>query len=87
MKLTISQYITHQAGGFNITALSAGNGIGVLVCDLYYALQSIENNRLIIPLDTPKGIGLSSLLLSDPMCNYQCGQSQYRIGFKLELLR
>jgi LysR family glycine cleavage system transcriptional activator/LysR family D-serine deaminase transcriptional activator len=67
-------------------ALSAAeNGIGVLVCDLFYAMQSLENNRLIIPFDVPKVMGLSYLLLSDPLCNYQRAQSQYRDWLQVQI--
>lgn len=67
-------------------ALSAAeNGIGVLVCDLLYAMPAIQSNRLVIPFNMPTVTGLNYLLLSDRACDYQRVQDDYRQWLKAEI--
>jgi len=60
-------------------ALSAAeNGIGVLVGDITYALDSLRSGRLVIPFKMPLITGFSYLLLSHPKSSYQTLQDNYR---------
>lgn len=67
-------------------ALSAAeSGIGVLVCDMIYALDSLQNGRLVIPFKMPLVTGLSYLLLSHPNSSYQSLQDNYRSWLKQQI--
>ena len=50
---------------------AAENGVGVVVCDLIYALKSLRSGRLIIPFKTSPVTGISYFLLSkeDPQAS------------------
>ena len=48
-------------------ALSAAeNGIGLVVCDVFYAIEALADKRLIIPFNMPILLGLDYLLISKP---------------------
>ncbi|HCH23183.1 MAG TPA: LysR family transcriptional regulator [Oceanospirillaceae bacterium] len=67
-------------------ALSAAeNGIGVLVCDMIYALDSLASGRLVIPFKMPLIPGLRYLLLSHPNSSYQSLQDNYRSWLKQQI--
>ncbi|PSU89447.1 LysR family transcriptional regulator [Photobacterium kishitanii] len=60
-------------------ALSAAeNGLGVLVCDLLFALNALRNGRLVIPFKMPIVTGLRYLLLRHLNSSYQPLQQNYR---------
>lgn len=60
-------------------ALSAAeNGIGVVVCDLIYALDAVASGRLVIPFKMPVLVGLQYLLVSQPHTRYDGVQAIYR---------
>lgn len=61
-------------------ALSAAeNGIGVVVCDLIYALEALKNGSLIIPFQMPLMQGLSYVLLSQSALSHTSNsQQQYQ---------
>ncbi|MDB4837041.1 LysR substrate-binding domain-containing protein [Marinomonas sp.] len=64
---------------------AAENGVGVVICDLIYALKSLRSGRLIIPFKTPPVSGLSYFLLSkeDPQASKL--QRYYRQWLKKEI--
>lgn len=67
-------------------ALSAAeNGIGVVVCDLLYALDALESGRLVIPFKMPVITGLRYMLLSQPDRSYQGLQDNYRSWLKHQI--
>ncbi|EPJ50080.1 MAG: gcvA [Osedax symbiont Rs2] len=67
-------------------ALSAAeNGIGVLVCDIIYALDSLRSKRLVIPFKMPLVTGLSYLLLSHPNSSYESLQDNYRCWLEQQI--
>lgn len=57
---------------------AAESGIGVLVCDMIYALDSLKSGRLVIPFKMPLITGLRYLLFSHPNSRYQSLQDNYR---------
>lgn len=67
---------------------AAENGIGVIICDLVYALESIKNGRLVIPFNMPLMKGLRYFLLNHPN-NYpsdsQSSQRDYRSWLKQQI--
>ncbi len=68
-------------------ALSAAeNGIGIVVCDLIYALDALESGRLVIPFKMPLIVGLRYLLLSQPSSSYQSLQGNYRSWLKQQIV-
>jgi len=67
-------------------ALSAAeNSIGVLVCDMIYALDSLASGRLVIPFKMPLISGLRYLLLSHPNSSYKSLQDNYRNWLKAQI--
>jgi len=67
-------------------ALSAAeNGIGVVVCDLLYALDSLEAGRVVITFQMPVLTGLNYLLMRQPGQRYNSLQDNYRSWLRTEL--
>ncbi len=67
-------------------ALSAAeNGIGVIVCDMLYALPSLQSGRLVIPFDMPLMRGLNYLLLNQPYRRHQSLRKNYRNWLKQQI--
>ena len=67
-------------------ALSAAeNGIGVVVCDLLYALDSLESGKVVIPFPMPIMTGLNYLLMRQPNPRYQSLQDSYRNWLREQL--
>ncbi|MFT5706047.1 MAG: LysR family glycine cleavage system transcriptional activator [Oceanospirillaceae bacterium] len=60
--LNISQGYEFET--LDMALAAAENGVGVVVCDLAYALESLRSGRLIIPFKTSSVAGMNYFLLS-----------------------
>lgn len=56
---------------------AAENAIGVVVCDLIYALDALESGRLVVPFKMPVMRGLRYLLLRQPGHRFKGLQDNY----------
>lgn len=64
-------------------ALSAAeNGIGLVVCDLFYAIQALSEGTLIIPFKMPILLGLDYVLLAQSHQVFSKPQNHYRDWLK-----
>lgn len=69
-------------------ALSAAeNGLGVLVCDLLFALNALRSGRLVIPFKMPIVTGLRYLLLSHLNSGYKPLQQNYRQWLQQQIIQ
>lgn len=68
-------------------ALSAAeNGIGLVVCDLFYATQALSDGTLIIPFKMPILLGLDYLLLAQSQQVFSKPQTMYRDWLKQAMI-
>lgn len=87
-KMDFDQLDTSQGYEFETLdmALSAAeNGIGVIICDVIFALESLQRGRLVIPFNMPKLMGLSYYLMNHHPQNKNTMQNQYCEWLKTQL--